>query len=261
MQELKDKLRHADDEIRSLKLDKISLESEVGATQMELDSLTRNFNDLQEALIEFEQSKSEASEAEIKLEVLTTEHIATAAQLSAVCSDLAATKSSAQAELDCTAKKWEGENSNLKFEINVLKSRGAAHVGFNDNNSEECASVDNVKEDEAVLRARIKERDEKISSLESEIVRSEQLRRMMHNCIQELRGNIRVFVRTRPFLPGDGYTGSGDNSTSAISILPDGESLAIHDNLRKCDHKFPFDKVFPPSSGQDNVFDKVADFV
>mmetsp|Transcript_28328 Transcript_28328/g.34569 ORF Transcript_28328/g.34569 Transcript_28328/m.34569 type:complete len:171 (+) Transcript_28328:1502-2014(+) len=170
---------------------------------MELDSLTRNFNDLQEALIEFEQSKSEASEAEMKLEVLTTEHIATAAQLNAVCSDLAATKYSAQAELDCTVKKWEGENSNLKFEINVLKSRGAAHVGLNDNNSEECASVDNVKEDEAVLRARIKERDEKISSLESEIVRSEQLRRMMHNRIQELRGNIRVFVRTRPFLPGD----------------------------------------------------------
>ena len=136
MQELKDKLRHADDEIWSLKIDKISLESEVGATQMELDSLTRNFNDLQEALIEFEQSKSEASEAEIKLEVLTTEYIATAAQLSAVCSDLAATKSSAQAELDCTEKKWEGGNSNLKFKINVLKSRGAAQVGFNDNNSE-----------------------------------------------------------------------------------------------------------------------------
>ena len=26
----------------------------------------------------------------------------------------------------------------------------------------------------------------------------------MHNLIQELRGNVRVFARVRPFLPGDG---------------------------------------------------------
>jgi len=43
--------------------------------------------------------------------------------------------------------------------------------------------------------------------------------------------------------------------------LPDGESLTINDNSRKRDHKFSLDEVFPPSSGQNNVFDKVADFV
>jgi len=29
-------------------------------------------------------------------------------------------------------------------------------------------------------------------------------KKRMHNTIQELRGNVRVFARVRPFLPGDG---------------------------------------------------------
>ena len=59
-------------------------------------------------------------------------------------------------------------------------------------------------EDEAVLRARIEERDRTIEELKEQLMKGEQQRRKMHNRIQELRGNIRVFVRTRPFLPGDG---------------------------------------------------------
>ncbi len=31
----------------------------------------------------------------------------------------------------------------------------------------------------------------------------------MHNIIQELRGNVRVFARIRPFLPDDSKRGDG----------------------------------------------------
>lgn len=40
----------------------------------------------------------------------------------------------------------------------------------------------------------------------------------MHNTIQELRGNVRVFARVRPFLPGDG----GDNEHNEASVIPTG---------------------------------------
>jgi kinesin family member C1 len=107
-----------------------------------------------------------------------------------------------------------------------------------------------------VLRARIEEKDRKIAELEAELYKGEQLRRQMHNRIQELRGNIRVFVRTRPFLPGDHQTNG-----SCIKVSPNGESLDIVETRTGNHHDFSFDKVFPPSAGQDQVFNEVSDFV
>ena len=40
-----------------------------------------------------------------------------------------------------------------------------------------------------------------IDEKEAKIIEGDEIRRKMHNTIQELRGNIRVYVRVRPFLP------------------------------------------------------------
>ena len=39
----------------------------------------------------------------------------------------------------------------------------------------------------------------------------------MHNIIQELRGNVRVFARIRPFLPDDGKQGDEGGDTPLVS--------------------------------------------
>ena len=41
----------------------------------------------------------------------------------------------------------------------------------------------------------------------------------MHNLVQELRGNVRVFARVRPFLPSDG---AGDDAKPFV--VPKNES-------------------------------------
>jgi kinesin family member C1 len=248
--DLKDKLSSAEEEIRSLRLEKVSVEKEVNATKIELDSVLRSFDELQAEYEELAASKSSSNEAEIKLEVLTREHIATAAQLNAVCSDLAATKARNEATKEADAEVHKKEIAALQFEMSVLRTR-AAKVVDDDKNR-----VDSDEEDEAVLRARIEERDRRITELEALVLQGEIARRQMHNRIQELRGNIRVFVRTRPFLPGD-----GNQAEPCIEACPDGESLSIVDHRGGGDHSFKFDKVFRPSSGQDAVFDEVSDFV
>lgn len=248
--DLKDKLSSAEEEIKSLRLEKVSVEKEVNATKIELDSVLRSFDELQAEYEELAASKSNSNEAEIKLEVLTREHIATAAQLNAVCSDLAATKARNEATKEADAEVHKKEIAALQFEMSVLRTR-AAKVVDDDKNR-----VDSDEEDEAVLRARIEERDRRIAELEALVLQGEIARRHMHNRIQELRGNIRVFVRTRPFLPGD-----GKQAEPCIEACPDGESLNIVDHRGGGDHSFKFDKVFRPSSGQDAVFDEVSDFV
>jgi len=248
--EIKDKLRHAEEEIKALRLEKVSVEKEVNATKMELESIIRLYDELRAEHDDLAASCSDNREAEIKLEVLSTEHIATSAQLNAVCSDLAATKARAEATLEAKENEHKKEMEQVLFDMSVLKTR-AAKV-----EEDPETTLERNEEDDAVLRARIEERDRRIAELEAQVLQGEQNRREMHNRIQELRGNIRVYVRTRPFLPGD-----GEAQDSSIDVCPDGESLSITDNRTMVPHDFKFDKVFPPSAGQDIVFTEVSDFV
>ena len=45
----------------------------------------------------------------------------------------------------------------------------------------------------------------------------------MHNIIQELRGNVRVFARIRPFLPDDGK--QGDEGDDAPFVSHEGDAI------------------------------------
>lgn len=245
--DLKEKLRAAADDLDGMRLAKVSIEKELHATKIELDSMARAYEELQEEHDEIVKTTSDNRDAEIQLAALTVEHIAASAQLNAVCADLAATKARAEAASEAKEEAHKKEIEHLHFEMSVLKTRAGSSF-----------SVDGAteEEDEAVLKARLEERDRRIAELEAEVLKGEELRRKMHNRIQELRGNIRVFVRTRPFLPSDGQLDG-----SAIDVSPDGESLSILDARSNANHGFKFDKVFPPSSGQDHIFQEVSDFV
>ena len=67
--DLKEKLRHSEEEIKFLRLEKVSVESELGGTQMELSSLTRTYAELSAEYEELEASKAQNSEAEIQSRV------------------------------------------------------------------------------------------------------------------------------------------------------------------------------------------------
>mmetsp|Transcript_10282 Transcript_10282/g.17002 ORF Transcript_10282/g.17002 Transcript_10282/m.17002 type:complete len:742 (+) Transcript_10282:1160-3385(+) len=250
IKELRKEVKSKDDEIRALRIEKMSLESEVFAYQKDIETSNRDYENLEKDYKELEGSQSQNSEAQIQLEVLTTEHTAMTAQLNATCADLEEIKTRAKADMDAKEAQWKNREKELLFEMSVLKSR--AGKSADDDLDMENGDVD----DPAVLKARIEERDRRIAELEEQLLNGEQLRRALHNRIQELRGNIRVFVRTRPFLPNDGAA-----TNSSIDIMPDGESLSILGKHAGEGHAFKFDKVFAPSAGQGVVFDEVSEFV
>jgi len=253
IKDLRKEVKNKDDEIKSLRIEKVSLESEVFGCQQEIETLERNYDELEKDYQELDSSKSTNIEAEIQLQALTTEHTATTAQLNATCADLEELKTRNKADLQAKEENWKSRESHLLFEMSVLKSRAGKSIEDDgDAKDDEAAEMD-----PAILKARIEERDRRITELEEQLLSGEQLRRALHNRIQELRGNIRVYVRTRPFLPNDGAA----SRQSSIDFQPDGESLTIQGKHVGEGHAFKFDKVFAPSTGQDMVFDEVSEFV
>ncbi|TMW55795.1 hypothetical protein Poli38472_008443 [Pythium oligandrum] len=231
---------------------------------------------------------------ESQMRELRTEHVAVNAQMEAVrvemkrlqsTYDEAKSKWQAQgtvvedrfkqemAILHKQIERFQEEKVSLESEVKTLRER-AANV-----RDEDLEELCQVKREVEVLRLRLKEtstqgsqsiaqKDRLIDELQERVRQGEKLRRTMHNTIQELRGNVRVFARTRPFLPSDGI-----DSRDAESLVPvvsceyDGQTMKLRRQAKTSGgsdqdtYAFTFDKVFPPSSGQDNVFEEVSEFV
>ncbi|GMH76972.1 hypothetical protein TL16_g07252 [Triparma laevis f. inornata] len=95
-----------------------------------------------------------------------------------------------------------------------------------------------------------------VLELEDQLIKMKTERRKMFNVIQELRGNVRVFARIRPFLPDDNVA-----AEALPSVVPRSEFALKVANEKGNEHKFSFDKVFAPSVSQEKVFLEVSEFV
>ncbi|XP_047652419.1 kinesin-like protein KIFC1 isoform X1 [Phacochoerus africanus] len=127
--------------------------------------------------------------------------------------------------------------------------------------SDSQAEVVSLRQEAAAQAVLLAEREDRLHGLEME-------RRRLHNQLQELKGNIRVFCRVRPVLPGEPTPNPG------FLLFPGGPadpptrlSLSRSDERRgtlsgapapPTRHDFSFDRVFPPGSRQDEVFEEIA---
>ncbi|KAH9823655.1 kinesin-like protein klpA [Teratosphaeria destructans] len=101
-----------------------------------------------------------------------------------------------------------------------------------------------------------------------EILRKEEmLRRKLNAMILELRGNIRVFVRTRPLLVGEEEPArveypdvdSLDGCKEMVVHAP--TTLSATGKERNEKHNYAFDRVFGPGSANQQVFEDCRDLI
>ena len=106
--------------------------------------------------------------------------------------------------------------------------------------------------------------------LKKKLLESEMKRKVLHNTLQELRGNIRVFVRCRPFLSGDGeeypnLENVDPNTSGCVKFLKDGSSVSLSasssSTAKASSQVFTFDQVFKCESTQHEVYNEVSDLV
>ncbi|KAH7488864.1 hypothetical protein KRP22_008499 [Phytophthora ramorum] len=220
---------------------------------------------------------------------LRTEHIAVNAQMEAVKAEMKRLQSvnldskehhsnqigtleeRFQQERDnfkCQIDKLQEDKVSLESEVQTLRTRAST---VRDGDIEELCQV---KREADILRRRLNEltsqgaqsiaqKDSMLLELEEKLKQGDKMRRAMHNTIQELRGNVRVFARTRPFLPSDHC--DPNTMVPVISCDFDGQSLKLRRPGKSASEPdtfaFTFDRVFAPSLGQDAVFEQVSEFV
>ncbi|KAG8180369.1 hypothetical protein JTE90_014248 [Oedothorax gibbosus] len=100
----------------------------------------------------------------------------------------------------------------------------------------------------------------RVSELESKLMDEECTRRKLHNTIQELKGNIRVYCRIRPALAEE----IGKGMQLASISMPDQKTIELESNengkaTKKYD--FSFDSVFPPTASQQEIFEEISQLV
>jgi kinesin family member C1 len=118
------------------------------------------------------------------------------------------------------------------------------------------AANDGTAETVSTLRLDLETAQHRIDELEAEAREAEMVRRRLHNLVQELKGNIRVFARVRPLLPSDVSGANNEKAQMAHMSYPDSRdhreivlsstSESATGQERRDTWNFNFDRVISP---------------
>ncbi|EME45529.1 hypothetical protein DOTSEDRAFT_71288 [Dothistroma septosporum NZE10] len=107
---------------------------------------------------------------------------------------------------------------------------------------------------------------EKEATLET-LRREEALRRKLNATILELKGNIRVFVRSRPLLNGETdaakveYLGEDELEGCKDVVVHAPAAQTATGKTRNEKHSYSFDRVFPPGTENTSVFEECKELI
>lgn len=118
----------------------------------------------------------------------------------------------------------------------------------------------------ATMERRMNEAIEKAQECEDKLRKEEMLRRKLHNQVQELKGNIRVFCRVRP-INGEEMEEAArisvpesDDEPTDIEVKGPEETNSLGKVTTKT-HQFSFDRVFDPSSNNAEIFEEISQLI
>ena len=271
-------LSRLEDEVGRAKERREELEQELGLWKEKEEGWMKEREELEEKISQLEQQVERGEgldqkliEADIRIEVLNRERMALEGGLDGLRREAENSRREGEVRMNEEKGRYKQEIISLRQEFEdrfeqEKKKWTETQLLCSDENASGESCEGERKEESLSSHGLWDNRDERISELEEKVREGERQRRKMHNLIQELRGNVRVLVRCRPFLPSDGveqekehYEG-GEEETKrremGVRCGNDGSSVNIGSTNR-----FLFDQVLGPTTSQEDVFSAVEGFV
>lgn len=252
----------------------------------ETDDIRRKLRGEIEALIKFNREAMETLERKTRNE-LEDERAIRQREVQELKTQAAMEKQKLEMEMGGSAREIRGLRSELESTINELERERAVTSNLRGNLSEQSSASLTLESSSRALRARVEllesdgqsqaqvflELEERLrqaledATIAKEKLRAEEsLRRKLHNQVQELKGNIRVFCRVRPTLPAEADGGAEmrfpdtDKEGKDIEIVGVAEKSALGNVTTKA-YPFSFDKVFGPGAQNGHVFEEISQLV
>lgn len=160
---------------------------------------------------------------------------------------------------DLKARLSDAASQSISLETSMRSLRAQIDFLESDNKSQSHAFVD--------LETRLQNAIRCTAETNEKLRKEETLRRKLHNQVQELKGNIRVFCRVRPSLPSEPkedtaritYPDTGADSKE-VEIFGQEEKSSLG-NITTKKNSFTFDRVFTPDSVNADVFEEISQLV
>eukprot|EP00835_Amoeboradix_gromovi_P001217 NODE_51_length_27121_cov_0.309452.p3 type:complete len:626 gc:universal NODE_51_length_27121_cov_0.309452:23531-25408(+) len=253
-------------EITNLSVIRQKSNDSLKSKQSEIQSLTLTLLDTQESLNSLElqivQKDSLISNFTNKISSLESKLKSTTDSLNTSNNELAPLKSAhSKLQLEFDALLMQYNQLCLDFkksqsELNIcLAQNTSSHATIN----KMSIQLESCQFDLNKMTTLKNEHEKRELLLESKLFEADKLKRYLHNQVMELKGNIRVFCRVRPFLKHE----KDEPKKSKIEFTNDGglifkEPETSHDGqFRYKDHYFTYDKVFNQQDDQEQVFKHV----
>ncbi|KAF2225135.1 kinesin-like protein [Elsinoe ampelina] len=176
-------------------------------------------------------------------------------------------------ELDETKSKLDGATSQISNLRDKLAEAATNSLTLETTSKALKAKIDFLESDNqaqsqafADLHQKMQDALDTAAEAQSKLRAEESLRRKLHNQVQELKGNIRVFCRVRPALENDvedkARIGFPDAETDSKEVAIQGpEQKSALGNVTTSNHAFTFDRVFAPKSQNAEIFDEISQLV
>lgn len=237
------KLEHQNDLVQAQRQLEIELEEERSLRAREIHDLTA------QATVEKQKGHVDVEKKDREIQEL-------ASQMGRMTSDLSRERD-LNKDLQQKLVACNSDTVTLESSVRALKARIDFLESGNKEQSESFARLDQELSDALSETHAAKEK----------LRKEETMRRKLHNQIQELKGNIRVFCRVRPLLSAESPDGAAkiqfpDQEVDSREICVQGaEEKSALGTVSTKNHAFTFDHVFGPSSQNSEVFEEISQLV
>ena len=178
----------------------------------------------------------------------------------------------ARSELDQTKAMLEQEKALNASLRNQLAEASSAALSLEASMKAMKAKIDFLESDNqaqsqafADLNQKMQDAFADAEAAQEKLRQEETLRRKLHNQVQELKGNIRVFCRVRPALGAEEEPAKikfPDVETDSKEVVVQGpEHKTTLGNVTSTANAFSFDRVFGPNSVNSEVFNEISQLV